>query len=37
MTDGALSSRRNHEVDGTRTTLDSIMNEVDELSRDRDQ
>ncbi|MBB3349178.1 RNA polymerase sigma-70 factor (ECF subfamily) [Sphingomonas sp. BK069] len=36
MTDGALSSRRDHEVSGDRTTLDSIMNEVDELSRDRD-
>ncbi len=35
MTDGALSSRRDHEVDAERSTLDSIMNEVDELSRDR--
>ena len=35
LTSGALQSRREHEVDGERTTLDAIMNEVDELSRDR--
>ncbi|PCG14974.1 sigma-70 family RNA polymerase sigma factor [Sphingomonas adhaesiva] len=35
MSGSDLSSRREHETDGTRSTLDSIMNEVDELSRDR--
>ena len=35
MTDGALTSRRDAEVDTGRSTLDSIMGEVDELSRDR--
>ena len=36
MAGSALSSRRDHETDTERSTLDSIMNEVDELSRDRD-
>lgn len=35
MEDGQLSSRREHVVDANRTALQSIMNEVDELSRDR--
>ncbi len=36
MAGSTLSSRRDHEVDSERSTLDSIMSEVDELSRDRD-
>jgi RNA polymerase sigma-70 factor (ECF subfamily) len=36
MAGSALSSRRDHEVDSERSTLDSIMSEVDELSRERD-
>src|SRR5687768_10822564 len=36
LTDGKLPSRRDHETDTSRTALQSIMNEVDELSRDRD-
>jgi RNA polymerase sigma-70 factor (ECF subfamily) len=36
MAGSTLSSRRDHEVDTERSTLDSIMSEVDELSRDRD-
>ena len=36
LTDGKLPSRREHETDGSRTALQSIMSEVDELSRDRD-
>lgn len=36
MAGSTLSSRRDHEVDGGRSTLDSIMSEVDELSRERD-
>ncbi len=35
MSDGALSSRRDHEGNGDKSTLDAIMGEVDELSRDR--
>ena len=35
MTDGALSSRREHEVDTQRSTLDSIMGDVEQLSRGR--
>jgi RNA polymerase sigma-70 factor (ECF subfamily) len=35
MAGSTLSSRRDHEVDTERSTLDSIMSEVDELSRDR--
>jgi RNA polymerase sigma-70 factor (ECF subfamily) len=34
-TDGALPSRREHEVVAGRTALQSIMGEVDELSRER--
>jgi RNA polymerase sigma-70 factor, ECF subfamily len=36
MMDGKLPSRREHESEGGRTALQSIMREVDELSRDRD-
>ena len=36
LTDGKLPSRREHENDGGRSALQSIMSEVDELSRDRD-
>lgn len=36
LTDGKLPSRREHQSDGGRSALQSIMNEVDELSRDRD-
>jgi RNA polymerase sigma factor (sigma-70 family) len=36
LTDGKLPSRREHENEGGRSALQSIMNEVDELSRDRD-
>jgi RNA polymerase sigma-70 factor (ECF subfamily) len=35
MTEGKLPSRREHST-GDRTALQSIMNEVDELSRDRE-
>ena len=35
LTDGALPSRREHLTDTTRTALDTIMGEVDELSRER--
>ena len=36
LTDGKLPSRREHENEGGRSALQSIMSEVDELSRDRD-
>ncbi|HEX2762389.1 MAG TPA: sigma-70 family RNA polymerase sigma factor [Allosphingosinicella sp.] len=36
LTDGKLPSRREHENEGGRSALQSIMNEVDELSRDRE-
>jgi len=36
LTDGKLPSRREHETEGGRSALQSIMSEVDELSRDRD-
>lgn len=36
LTEGKLPSRREHVTDGSRTALQSIMGEVDELSRDRD-
>jgi RNA polymerase sigma-70 factor (ECF subfamily) len=36
LTDGKLPSRREHETDPNRSALQSIMNEVDELSKDRD-
>jgi RNA polymerase sigma-70 factor, ECF subfamily len=36
LTDGKLPSRREHENEGGRSALQSIMNEVDDLSRDRD-
>jgi RNA polymerase sigma factor (sigma-70 family) len=36
LTDGKLPSRRLHENEGGRSALQSIMSEVDELSRDRD-
>lgn len=35
MTQGSLPSRREHIVDPNRTALDTIMGEVEELSRDR--
>ena len=35
LSDGALSSRRDHEGNGDKSTLDAIMGEVEELSRDR--
>jgi RNA polymerase sigma-70 factor (ECF subfamily) len=35
LTDGKLPSRRDHETDPNRTALQSIMSEVDDLSRDR--
>ena len=35
LSDGALKSRRDHEIDNGRSTLDSIMGEVDELARER--
>jgi len=35
LEDGKLSSRREHKNEGGKTALQSIMNEVDELSRDR--
>lgn len=35
MTDGTLSSRRDHETNTDLSTLDAIMGEVEELSRDR--
>nr|WP_295371222.1 sigma-70 family RNA polymerase sigma factor [uncultured Sphingosinicella sp.] len=36
LTDGKLPSRRDHETDVNKTALQSIMSEVDDLSRDRD-
>jgi RNA polymerase sigma factor (sigma-70 family) len=36
LSEGALPSRREHETDSSKTALQSIMNEVDDLSRDRD-
>ena len=36
LTDGNLPSRRDHETDSSKTALQSIMSEVDDLSRDRD-
>jgi len=35
LTDGTLKSRRDHENENGRSTLDSIMGEVDELARER--
>ncbi|GGB36824.1 DNA-directed RNA polymerase sigma-70 factor [Sphingomonas metalli] len=35
LTQGALPSRREHEVDPNKTALDSIMSDVDNLSRGR--
>ena len=35
LTDGALPSRREHEVDTSKTALDTIMADVDHLSRGR--
>src|SRR5688572_3185876 len=36
LTNGKLPSRRDHETDGSKTALQTIMSEVDDLSRDRD-
>ena len=36
LTEGKLPSRREHDSDANTTALQTIMNEVDELSRDRD-
>jgi len=36
LTDGKLPSRRDHPADGNNTALQTIMNEVDDLSRDRE-
>ena len=36
LSEGKLPSRREHQTDGSRTALQSIMGEVDDLSRDRD-
>jgi RNA polymerase sigma-70 factor (ECF subfamily) len=36
LADGKLPSRRDHETDVNKTALQSIMSEVDDLSRDRD-
>ena len=33
LTEGSLPSRREHETDVNKTALDTIMGEVDELSR----
>ncbi len=35
LSDGSLPSRRDHDQDRDKTALDTIMGEVDELSRDR--
>ena len=35
LSEGSLPSRREHLTDTSRTALDTIMGEVDELSRDR--
>jgi RNA polymerase sigma factor (sigma-70 family) len=36
LAEGKLPSRREHETDANKTALQSIMSEVDDLSRDRD-
>jgi RNA polymerase sigma-70 factor (ECF subfamily) len=36
LTEGKLPSRRDHETDASKSALQSIMSEVDDLSRDRD-
>ena len=36
LSDGKLPSRRDHETDANKTALQTIMSEVDDLSRDRD-
>jgi len=36
LTDGKLPSRRSHQTNDNQTALQSIMSEVDELSRDRE-
>ena len=36
LSEGKLPSRREHKVDASKTALQSIMGEVDDLSRDRD-
>jgi RNA polymerase sigma-70 factor (ECF subfamily) len=36
LADGKLPSRRDHETDANKTALQTIMGEVDHLSRDRD-
>ena len=36
LADGKLPSRRSHQTPGNQTALQTIMNEVDDLSRDRD-
>jgi RNA polymerase sigma-70 factor (ECF subfamily) len=36
LAEGKLPSRREHVIDGSKTALQTIMNEVDELSRDRE-
>ncbi|HEV2748381.1 MAG TPA: sigma-70 family RNA polymerase sigma factor [Allosphingosinicella sp.] len=36
LAEGKLPSRRDHESNGNKTALQSIMSEVDDLSRDRD-
>ena len=36
LTEGKLPSRREHETDANQSALQSIMSEVDDLSRDRD-
>ncbi len=36
MAEGKLPSRREHETDANKTALQTIMSEVDDLSRDRD-
>ena len=35
LTDGSLPSRREHETDSSKTALDSIMGDVDQLSGGR--
>ena len=35
LSEGVLPSRRDHEVDSSKTALDSIMGDVEELSRGR--
>jgi RNA polymerase sigma-70 factor (ECF subfamily) len=35
LSEGSLPSRRSHETDTSKTALDTIMGEVDELSRGR--